>query len=112
MLTALAFLVVAGVASVVRLVLRGAVPAPAGFPLGTLAVNLAGSFLLGLIATWEAPTATIVGTAGIGALTTFSTLSSEVVMLWGGRRPLAVAYAVVTIAGGVGLAWLGIHLGG
>lgn len=112
MVTALAFVTVAGVASVVRLVARVSVPTPGGFPLGMLVVNLAGAFALGLVASWEAPVATVVGTAGLGAPTTLSTLSSEVVTAWFTRRRTAVAYLAITLVGGVGLAWLGLRLGG
>lgn len=57
------------------------------FPWGTLAVNAAGSFLLGLVsmvvvthgqAPWLAP---LLGTGFCGALTTFSTFSYETVRL-------------------------------
>lgn len=112
MVTAVAFVVVAGAAAVVRLTARGALPTPAGLPLGTLAVNLVGAFVLGVVAGWSAPVGTVVATAGLGALTTFSTLASEFVNGWSSNRRVAVAYLAVTLVGGVGLAWLGLQIGG
>lgn len=111
MVTTLAFVLIAGAASVVRLAVRGALPTPAGLPLGTLAVNLAGAFVLGVVAGWSAPVGTVVATAGLGALTTFSTLASEVVNGWSSNRRVVVVYLAVTLVGGVGLAWLGLQIG-
>lgn len=111
-MTAVLFVVVAGAASVARLAARGALPAPAGLPLGTLLVNFTGALVLGLIAGWTPPAATVAAMAGLGALTTFSTLASEVVHGWASNRRAAVAYLAVTLVGGVGLAWLGLQIGG
>ncbi len=77
-------------------------------PLGTLAVNIAGSFALGLIASWSPPELTVIGVAGIGATTTFSTLVADLVDLWEHSHLNAVAYGVATFLGGVGAAALGL----
>ena len=74
-------------------------------------MNLLGSFLLGLVVGWDPPGATVIGTAGLGALTTFSTFSEEVVELRARGWHWSVGYLVVTLAGGVSLAWTGIRLG-
>jgi CrcB protein len=77
---------------------------------GTLLVNVAGSFLLGLIVGAGAtgwPLA-LVGIGFCGALTTFSTLALEV---WEAMaedlRPQAVANVALSLALGLGAAWLG-----
>lgn len=109
-MTAVAFVLAAGAAAAVRWAARVALPTPAGLPLGTLAVNLVGAFVLGLVAGWSAPVGTVVATAGLGGLTTFSTFSSEVVNGWESNRLVAVAYLCVTLVGGVGLAWIGLRI--
>jgi CrcB protein len=58
-----------------------------GFPFGTLLVNCAGSFLMGLLYAYGAqfslsPTVkALVGVGFLGALTTFSTFSNETLLL-------------------------------
>ena len=70
-------------------------------PWGTITVNVAGSFLLGLVAgltyVSDAPTwvLTLVGTGFCGALTTFSTFSYETVRLAEAKRWRAAAGNVV-----------------
>jgi fluoride exporter len=86
------------------------------WPAGTLAVNLAGSLAVGLLAgaagddLQSASTlamVTVVG--GLGAFTTFSALALEVGVLVERRQWfLATAYAAGTLVGGVALAWLGL----
>jgi fluoride exporter len=66
-----------GLASVARFVVHGLFPrdSDAGFPLGTLAVNVSGSFVLGLLAgAGVAGDAYLLSaTAALGSYTTFST---------------------------------------
>lgn len=79
-------------------------------PWGTLAVNLGGSFVLGLMVGAGA-TNVVIAVGGIGSLTTWSRFAGGLVE----RRHetgRAVAYLVVSLAGGVGLAWAGLQLGG
>ena len=66
---------------------------PAGTVLGTLVVNVAGSFLLGAFAAWEGRPGWVMpllGAGFCGALTTFSTLTLETWVLFEERawRPL------------------------
>lgn len=74
---------------------------PGRIPLGTIVINVTGSFLLGLIAGWwaqhGAPTdvRTVLATGLMGGYTTFSTASVEGWrLIRGGMRPLAIAHAV------------------
>lgn len=76
-----------------------------GFPLGTLIVNLVGSFFIGLIfglalsKVW-----TLFLVSGLlGALTTFSTLQKEIIE----RKKQAIVYALLTYGGGILLAVVG-----
>ena len=101
--------------------LHSAINEAAGRPsvLGTLAVNLTGSLLLGLLigvteervnlpSLWR--TAGAVGF--LGAYTTFSTLMFESVdRLEGGEAPLVIAYLAASILLGLGLVYGGLQLG-
>jgi CrcB protein len=83
------------------------------FPWGTITVNTAGSLLLGFLTGLPAshPVAALLGTGFCGALTTYSTFSFETLRLArDGRRRLAVANVVVSLAVGLGAAYLGILL--
>ncbi|AGT33040.1 camphor resistance protein CrcB [Geobacillus genomosp. 3] len=84
------------------------------FPLGTLIVNLLGSFLLGWLAGSGAADATklLVGTGFMGAFTTFSTLKWESVQMMQQRQwTKAIAYLAATYLLGGCLAWIGYHVG-
>jgi CrcB protein len=85
------------------------------FPTGTLLVNLAGSFLIGLCAAlaergmpWLRPW---VMTGFLGGFTTFSAFSLENFrMIREGQTGTALIYAVVSVGGGVALAFAGYAL--
>ena len=81
MITALLVLVCSGAGAVARFLLDGAIQSrrAVGFPLGTLAVNLGGAFLLGVLAGLAPPSRLmlLLGTATIGSYTTFSTWMFE-----------------------------------
>lgn len=85
-----------------------------GFPYGTLAVNLAGAFLLGVLVRWRPPGDAWLYFAGVGfagGFTTFSALAVEVIGLWD-REPLrAAAYLLLTLLLGLALAALGLWVG-
>lgn len=83
------------------------------FPWGTLLVNLAGSFVLGVVlGAAEQGSASddvtlLVGTGFCGAFTTFSTFVYETLVLGGSARGVAVLNVVATLAPGIGAAAAG-----
>ena len=85
-----------------------------GFPFGTLAINLSGSFVLGLLTALSLSTDAllIAGTATVGSYTTFSTWMFETDRLSESGAPVAaVLNLVVSIVLGVALAALGRTIG-
>ena len=82
------------------------------FYYGTLAINLLGSFLLGALADSSSPWAPVLGVAGLGALTTWSTLAEETTaILRRGEAALASSYLGATVFAGVLAAWIGLRVG-
>ncbi|MFJ8063357.1 fluoride efflux transporter CrcB [Psychrobacillus sp. NPDC096426] len=81
-------------------------------PLGTLTVNLLGSFLLGFIMSIGLKDiyTLLIGTGFLGAFTTFSTLHKELFILQKYPRKWLI-YFVITYVGGLALAFLGYFLG-
>lgn len=84
-------------------------------PWGTLAVNVAGCFVIGLLyglaaggTQMSAQTRALLTTGFCGGLTTFSTFSNETLgLLQGGHTLAGAGYAALSLALGVGAAWLG-----
>lgn len=83
----------------------------AGFPWGTLVVNVAGSFVLGLVLgspTASAAVVAVAGTGFCGALTTYSTFSYETLrLIEDGAWPRGLANVLLSMAVGLGAAALG-----
>ena len=76
--------------------------------MATLSVNIAGSFLLGVLSGSSANTITVLGVGGLGSLTTFSTFVSQIeCVAREGSVGKAVGFAAFAIVAGVGAAWLG-----
>ena len=111
-MTIIGFIVVAAAATLAR-ALATAGQAPGKIPWRTLAVNVLGAFALGLLVTsnWlDDPL--IVGVAGLGSLTTFSTVAAETAgLLDDGHKRLAMAYLGLSLVVGVAAAWLGLSIG-
>jgi CrcB protein len=85
----------------------------ARFPWGTLAVNVAGSLVLGFVVGLPVPpaVAALVGTGFCGALTTYSTFGYETLVLArAGERAAALANVLVSVLAGLGAAYLGLLL--
>jgi CrcB protein len=85
-------MVLVGLGGAAGAVLRSSVSrwlARPAFPLGTLAVNAVGTFLLGMVVLGGASdrTTLLVGVGFCGALTTFSSFAFETVRLWEDGRP-------------------------
>ncbi len=83
------------------------------FPWGTLAVNMAGSLLLGFLTALPAsPALAAFASVGFcGALTTYSTFSYETLRLaQGGAWTYAIGNVVASVAAGLGAACLGALL--
>ena len=84
------------------------------FPWGTLAVNVLGSFLLGLLTGLQVTgdTLLLAGTAALGSFTTFSTWMLETERLAeDGERGLALANLALAFGAGLGAAGLGWAIG-
>jgi CrcB protein len=118
--TVLGVMVAGGIGAVLRYLVDHLVQRRAGseFPVGTMVINLSGSFVLGILtgsalhhgvsATWL----TVVGTGLIGAYTTFSTFTFDSVRLaeadrWG----LSLLNVAASIGLGLAAAGLGLALG-
>jgi CrcB protein len=82
-----------------------------GLAVGTLVVNITGSFLLGLLAHTAPPAVTVLGVGGLGAYTTFSSFARDAVALAELRRvALAAAYVGATCVLGIAAAAGGVAI--
>jgi fluoride exporter len=105
-----------GLGTVARFLVDGLVQTRAAgdYPLGTLAVNLTGSFLLGLLVGLGAShrVQLLVGTATLGSYTTFSTWMLESQRSAEAGKPgLAWRSVAIALIAGLGVAWLGREVG-
>jgi fluoride exporter len=107
---------IGGVGSLARFLVDGAVSAASGrdFPFGTMAVNISGAVLLGLVTGLALGNdeALLAGTAAVGSYTTFSTWMLETQRLAEERQyRKAVLNVVVSLVLGVAAAALGRLIG-
>lgn len=100
-----------------RFLLSGWISArsPAHLPLGTLAVNISGALLLGLLAglALSGDALVLLGAATIGSYTTFSSWMLDTRRLREeGRTAMAVANVLVSVGLGIAAVALGRAIGG
>ena len=111
-----AVVVIGGAGSVARFLVDGLVSAAADrdFPFGTLAVNISGAVILGLLTGLALghDAALLAGTAAVGSYTTFSTWMLETQRMAEERKRAAVvANLAVSLVLGVAAAELGRLIG-
>ena len=88
----------------------------AGFPLGTLLVNLVGGLLVGMALEWFARQPNellklLLVTGFLGGLTTFSAFSGEsLALLRHGDFAMAAGHTLAHVLGALFAAWLGLKL--
>ena len=108
--------VLGGAGALLRFLLDGLVAGRAGrdLPFGTLAVNLSGAFILGLLAgvSLRGDALVLAGGAALGSFTTFSTWVFETQRLTEeGDTRGAAGNAAVSLAAGLGAVALGRLIG-
>jgi CrcB protein len=111
-----AVVLIGGAGSVIRFLADGAISSGAGrdFPLGTMAVNISGAVILGVLTGLALghDQALLAGTAAVGSYTTFSTWMLESQRMAEERQHRkVVANIVVSLVLGVAAAALGRMLG-
>ena len=110
-MTAVWFVAMAALATLARALLTFNQP-PTAIPWRTLAVNVAGSFLLGWMLGVGWDDRIVLSAAGLGSFTTFSTVASEIAAMLDNRnRSHAIAYLGLTLGLGIAVAWLGLTIG-
>lgn len=110
LLLAALFVALAGAGAVLRAVTQSWCVVR-NFPVGTILINVAGSFGAGIVVAYDEAVATVVGVALLGAMTTVSGFANDVWTLVGAKRWIAVAgYVVVTAVLGTGAATAGLAL--
>lgn len=89
-----------------------------GFPVGTLTVNIVGSFLMGVLVTAvltrlpEAEWRLFLATGVLGGFTTFSSFSLDVAFLWErGESSTAAIYIVASVVVSIAAIFAGLALG-
>ncbi|MBK5260518.1 MAG: fluoride efflux transporter CrcB [Thermoanaerobaculia bacterium] len=88
------------------------------FPVATLAVNIAGSFVIGFVVPWAirsalpAPLLAAITTGFLGGFTTYSAFNYELtVMATSGQAARALVYGVMTVCGCFVAGLAGLHFG-
>lgn len=90
------------------------IPDAGGVPLATFAVNIVGSFLIGVLAA-RLPLTTdvrvLLGTGVLGGFTTYSAFTTGTLELWAGSPLLVGAYAAGSLVLGLAAAAVGLRAG-
>ncbi|MEW1975648.1 CrcB family protein [Microbacterium profundi] len=90
------------------------VPDAGAFPVATLAVNLLGALLIGVLAA-RLPGASdlrvFLGTGMLGGFTTYSAFAVGAVGLWTDAPLIATAYVLLTLGLGIIAALVGVRIG-
>lgn len=108
MITAVTFVVAAAIGALARAEAGRRWNRHDGFPLGTLIVNVAGASMLGLVSDVTSPTITVLGVAGLGAYTAFSSFAREAVALAETNKVMrAVVYVSLSCLLSIGAAAAG-----
>jgi CrcB protein len=104
-----------------RYLITLAVPPWAGVPVATLAINVVGAFLLGVLLElladrthdtgWSRRVRLGVGTGGLGGFTTYSALATDTALLAAAHPGRAAGYALATVILGAAASIAGIWLG-
>ena len=116
MVTAIWLAVGGAVGSLARYGLAGVVNARA-HPLGTVTVNVVGSFAIGLLVGYwgfhvDSPFRIAISIGLLGGFTTFSTFAIDAIYLWEkGETNIAVASVIVSVLVGLGAAVVGLVIG-
>jgi len=87
----------------------------AAFPYGTLIVNVAGSFALGMVAhlatasAWSPELRAAIAIGFLGGFTTYSSFNQETLTLLGnGATGIAFMNIAITLTAGLAAGWLGL----
>ncbi|KQM73150.1 hypothetical protein ASE72_00240 [Sphingomonas sp. Leaf20] len=88
------------------------------FPYGTMAINIVGSFAMGIVAGWftarggaDQSLRLFLTTGVIGGFTTYSTFSLDYAFLWeGGHALSAILYVSGSLVIGIGALFVGLAL--
>lgn len=102
------------VGTAARLAIALLIPDAGGFPIATLAVNLVGALLIGILAArlpGGSDARVFLGTGILGGFTTYSAFAVGAVQLWSQSPLLAGLYAILTLTLGVAAAVLGMRVG-
>ena len=109
MITAVAFVLAAAAGALARAEAGRRWNHHDGFPLGTLVVNVTGSLMLGLLSEVTPPAITVLGVAGLGAYTTFSSFARDAVALAETKKvAIAVVYVALSCLLSIGAAAVGV----
>jgi CrcB protein len=110
-ITAMAFVAAAAMGALARAEAGRRWNRHEGLAVGTIVVNVTGSFLLGLLSQIAPPALTVLGVGGLGAYTTFSSFARDTVALVEQRRAgLAAAYVGASCSLGILAAAAGLAI--